>query len=98
MTKKPHARSCLNCRHLSSEDDGNFAEYVVSWPCCGIVERFQYLKSFPFKKRMPCFKNNLIVDDYKLYNPNNKLYCGGVWVESDFDRLIDLESRNEIYR
>jgi len=47
---------CETCRHLSSDNDGAEPESSVSWPTCGKVERYQYLKSFPFKKTMPCWQ------------------------------------------
>ena len=48
--------SCKTCLHLGSDDDGNFPEFVISWPICNKVDRYQYLKSFPFKKEMDCWE------------------------------------------
>lgn len=47
--------NCASCVHLGSEDDGGEPEYSISWPTCNKVERYQYLKSFPFKKEMKCW-------------------------------------------
>lgn len=78
MKKKAHPRSCHKCRFLGSEDDGNFPEFVISWPSCNKVERYQYLKSFPFKKRMPCFRNQL-----RMYYGRTGWFEGGVYTGRD---------------
>ncbi len=96
MKKKPHPRSCHKCSHLSSECDGNFVEFAVSWPACDMVDRYQYLKSFPFKKRMPCFNYHINVDFYKCLE--TELYAGGVWTMRDSERIKHLESIGEVYR
>ena len=97
MPTKPHPRSCHNCKYLGSESDGNYAEFEISWPCCDRVERYQYLKSFPFKKRMSCFRYELQVDICKCFLECNK-YAGGVWTERDADILAQLEAREQVYR
>lgn len=48
--------NCETCSYLGTEDDGNYAEFAISWPTCQKFERYQYLKSFPFKKEMPCWE------------------------------------------
>lgn len=48
--------NCSTCGLLSSNDDGGEPEYCVSWPCCDKYESYQYLKSFPFKKEMKCWR------------------------------------------
>ncbi len=48
--------NCQSCRHLSSDNDGGEPESSVSWSVCSKFERYQYLKSFPFKKTMPCWQ------------------------------------------
>lgn len=45
--------NCSTCSHLGSDGDG--PEYNGSWPVCNKVERFAYLRSFPFKKEMKCW-------------------------------------------
>lgn len=45
--------NCESCCHLGSEGDG--PEYNGSWPVCDKIERYGFLKSFPFKKEMPCW-------------------------------------------
>jgi hypothetical protein len=46
--------NCQTCHYLGSESDG--AEYSTGWPSCGKVDRYQWLKSFPFKKEMRCWE------------------------------------------
>jgi hypothetical protein len=48
--------NCSTCELIGSNDDGNFPEFVVSWPCCDRFEQYQHLKSFPFKKEMKCWQ------------------------------------------
>lgn len=47
--------NCETCSYLGSEDDGNFAEFAISWPVCRKFPRYEHLKSFPFKKEMACW-------------------------------------------
>lgn len=47
---------CSTCANMYFEDDGNYAEYAISWPSCSKRESFQYLKSFPFKKEKECYE------------------------------------------
>lgn len=47
--------NCETCSYLGSDDDGNYAEFAISWPVCTKFPRYQYLKSFPFKKEMTCW-------------------------------------------
>jgi hypothetical protein len=96
MATKINPRSCLNCRNLGSECDGGEPEYSVSWPSCNKVERYQYLKSFPFKKRMSCFRYELQIDMWKCFETEQ--YCGGVWTDRDAERLKALESVGQLYR
>ncbi|WP_018125595.1 hypothetical protein [Desulfovibrio oxyclinae] len=58
-----HKESCGYCEHLTTECDGNYPELAVSWPACAKVERYQYLKSFPFKKKMNCFSPAMSKED-----------------------------------
>lgn len=46
--------NCETCKHLGSDGDG--PEYNGSWPVCNKVDRYGYLRSFPFKKDMPCWE------------------------------------------
>lgn len=46
--------NCETCQNLGSDGDG--PEYNGSWPICNKVDRFGYLKSFPFKKEMKCWE------------------------------------------
>lgn len=96
MATKIHPRSCLKCRRLGSECDGGEPEYSVSWPSCDIVERYQYLKSFPFKKRMKCFRYHLVVNDFISFM--TKKWAGGIWAEHDAKRLKALEGVGQVYR
>ena len=48
--------NCGTCAYLGTETDGNYVEFAIEWPICEKVERYQYLKSFPFKKEMPCWE------------------------------------------
>lgn len=73
--KKEHPRSCHKCRFLGSEDDGNFPEFMLSWPSCDKVDRYQYLKSFPFKKRMSCFRPQL-----RYYINESGIFYGAIYV------------------
>lgn len=50
--------NCESCVHLGCESDGGEPEYAVAWPACDKVARYQYLKSFPFKKEMGCWEPN----------------------------------------
>jgi hypothetical protein len=45
--------NCETCTWLGSDGDG--WEYNGTWPVCNKIERMGYLKSFPFKKEMPCW-------------------------------------------
>lgn len=47
---------CISCAYLGSENDGAEPEYSKSWPICERFPRYSALKSFPFKKKMPCFR------------------------------------------
>lgn len=47
--------NCSTCSDLGSEDDGNFAEFSVSWLVCRQFASYEHLKSFPFKKEMKCW-------------------------------------------
>ena len=96
MATKIHPRSCTKCRLLCYEDDGGEPEYSISWPTCGKEDRYQYLKSFPFKKRMPCFRYDLVVDLYKAFDTEK--HPGGVWTERDAIRLRALERVGKVYR
>lgn len=94
MKRKAHPRSCAKCRYLGSEDDGNYPEFAISWPACDLVERYQYLKSFPFKKRMPCFRYHRPWE----YNwEKDEVWCG-IWWEDDMERLLGLEHVGGVYR
>lgn len=48
--------NCETCGCLGSDGDG--WEYNGSWPVCEKIEKYSYLKSFPFKKEMPCWEAN----------------------------------------
>ncbi len=48
--------NCLSCAHLGSEDDGNYPEMAISWYVCEKFNRYQYLKSFPFKTEQKCWE------------------------------------------
>lgn len=54
LLPKDGTGSCGTCMHLGSDGDG--PEYNGSWPVCNKVERYTYLKSFPFKKPMACHR------------------------------------------
>lgn len=47
--------NCSTCSYRGFDDDGNFPEYSVSWPVCDKFSSYVNLKSFPFKKEMPCW-------------------------------------------
>lgn len=94
--KKPHPRSCNKCRNMGTESDGNFAEFIQIWPSCEMNDKYQWLKSFPFKKRMPCFGYHLAVDEFKSWE--TELYAGGVWAPHDMERVLALEAVGEVYR
>jgi len=47
---------CLNCAYLASDSAGGDAQWDQSWPICEKFPRYSALKTFPFKKRMPCFR------------------------------------------
>lgn len=47
--------NCSSCAYLGRESDGGEPEYSVSWPVCEKFPRYEYLKSFPFKKEMACW-------------------------------------------
>ncbi len=46
--------NCSTCSRLGSDGDG--PEYNGSWSICNKVERYGYLRSFPFKKEMKCWE------------------------------------------
>lgn len=46
--------NCSTCSRLGIDGDG--PEYKGSWPVCNKVDRFGYLRSFPFKKEMKCWE------------------------------------------
>lgn len=46
--------NCSNCEHCRHQSDGDYGE--ISWHECAKVERYQWLKSFPFKKMMSCWE------------------------------------------
>jgi len=50
--------SCEQCHFLGSDNDGNYPGPAVYWAICEKEGNGHYtnLKSFPFKKKMPCFK------------------------------------------
>ena len=48
--------NCSTCAFCRYESDGDFGEY--RWNECAKFERFQYLKSFPFKKTKDCWEPN----------------------------------------
>lgn len=51
------AWSCSECIHLGSESDGGEPEYAKSWPVCRMFPRYEYLKTFPFKRApSSCFE------------------------------------------
>jgi hypothetical protein len=50
--------NCKSCAFLGSDGDGGEPEYAVDWPVCDKVARYQNLRSFPFKKEMPCWEPN----------------------------------------
>ena len=59
-----YKKSCEFCRHLGTEDDGNYPELAKSWPVCEIFENYVYLKSFPFEKEMECFELNFDYSEF----------------------------------
>jgi len=48
--------NCSTCAHQGTDNDGGEPENSTSWPVCDQFEQYQYLKSFPFKKEMPCWE------------------------------------------
>jgi hypothetical protein len=50
--------NCDTCAHLSSDNDGGEPEYSISWPVCDKFPTRHNLKTFPFKKEMPCWSPN----------------------------------------
>ena len=48
--------SCETCVYLSSEDDGNFAEFAISWSVCRKNKNMENLKGFPFKSDVKCWE------------------------------------------
>ncbi len=48
--------NCSTCVYLGTDSDGNYPEYAVSWDVCEKFEGYKNLKSFPFKKEMPCWE------------------------------------------
>jgi hypothetical protein len=74
--------NCSTCAHLGTEDDGNYPEFAISWPACMHIERYQYLKSFPFKKEMPCYHPGFwyskfadLIKTGEDYEYNNAVRC-----------------------
>ena len=47
--------NCSTCAYLGSDDDGNYPEMMISWSICEKFHGYEDLKSFPFKKDMPCW-------------------------------------------
>ncbi len=45
--------NCISCCHIGSEGDG--PEYNGNWYVCTKIDKYSYLKSFPFKKTMKCW-------------------------------------------
>ena len=52
---------CDLCTYLGVDDDGNYPESANTWPVCDLPgqEHYSNLKSFPFKKDMPCFQKDI---------------------------------------
>lgn len=47
--------NCQSCVHLGSDSDGGEPENSIAWAACNINDRYAALRSFPFKKEMPCW-------------------------------------------
>jgi hypothetical protein len=47
--------ACVTCFHLGSEDSGgDYPEHI--WSTCEKIDKYNNLKSFPFKKEMSCWE------------------------------------------
>lgn len=58
-------RSCEECISCGTDSDGGEPEYAQSWPVCNRFERYQYLKSFPFKRAPErCFQLDFFASPY----------------------------------
>ncbi|MEM7697208.1 MAG: hypothetical protein AAF236_02250 [Verrucomicrobiota bacterium] len=53
---------CLNCQSCHYVSDGDYGEH--RWHECSEVERYQYLKSFPFKKTMDCWRPDFFASKF----------------------------------
>lgn len=71
--------NCSTCARLGSDGDG--PEYNGSWPICNKVERYGYLKSFPFKKEMPCWEPDFW---HSKFTDSDRMRTGS---EYELDRL-----------
>ncbi|MGE4296812.1 MAG: hypothetical protein AB7E47_02185 [Desulfovibrionaceae bacterium] len=77
--------SCETCVNFGSNDDGNYPEFAVSWPCCDRFSGYENLKSFPFKCPMPCFKPSYwatgfacLITNREVNATNRHGFCGTV--------------------
>ena len=56
--------SCRDCQHYSEERSGyEYGDYIEA-VACDINPTFANLKSFPFKKKQPCFRLNFWLSHY----------------------------------
>lgn len=79
MKKQPHINSCQNCKHLHEDSESEMGYTLYSYLYCDKVERYMNLKSFPFKKEMPCFEMS---------------YQSAIWVDEELKALYEKDTKN----
>jgi len=82
MKKIAHINSCQNCDYLHEDSESEMGYTYYSYMYCDKVERYMHLKSFPFKKEMPCFKMS---------------YLSALYVDEEIKALGDIDIANGVY-
>lgn len=82
MKKSTCLNSCQNCRHLNEDIESEMGCTYYSHKYCDLFDHYMNLKSFPFKKEMPCFQMS---------------YMSAIWVDEEIKALYEQDNKNGTY-